>query len=139
LSANGGVPPYLFAIDGGVAFLEVTLFNDLPTGEYTPAVRDANGCIAVLPSIEILSATENEQSFSPKLYPNPVVDKIFFSARATDKSQPVLRNSTGLLVEQIHWQESGQLWSADLSSLPSGIYFISTKAHPANFISFIKL
>jgi gliding motility-associated-like protein len=44
LSASGGTPPYLYAVDGG-AFYGPSLFEDLQAGErYVLTIQDANGC-----------------------------------------------------------------------------------------------
>jgi len=40
---SGGVPPYLFSINGG-ALSPGTVFDSLPAGGYTISVEDANGC-----------------------------------------------------------------------------------------------
>lgn len=44
VTASGGVPPYVFSLDGG-AFQSSGLFSGLPAGSYFITVRDANGCL----------------------------------------------------------------------------------------------
>ena len=44
LSATGGVPPYTWSIDG-TTFFDAATFEDLPNGNYTGYVADANGCV----------------------------------------------------------------------------------------------
>ncbi len=43
LTAGGGTSPYSFSLDGQ-NFQNSTLFGQLPVGEYTATVKDANGC-----------------------------------------------------------------------------------------------
>ncbi len=41
---TGGMPPYVYSIDGGSTFHTSPLFTNLPAGNYQTIVRDANGC-----------------------------------------------------------------------------------------------
>ncbi|MBK9336778.1 MAG: proprotein convertase P-domain-containing protein [Lewinellaceae bacterium] len=41
--ATGGTPPYEYSLDGAI-FQPEPLFENLPNGDYTVTVRDANGC-----------------------------------------------------------------------------------------------
>ena len=43
---TGGVPSYVYSIDGGSNFTGSPLFTNLPAGTYATAVKDQNGCIA---------------------------------------------------------------------------------------------
>ncbi len=46
LTVTGGVAPYAYSIDGGASFHNNGgIFTGLGPGSYTPAVRDAHGCI----------------------------------------------------------------------------------------------
>lgn len=60
-SVAGGIPPYLYAINGG-AFGEQKTFPDLGEGVYTLSVQDTNGCVsdtmlqleaAIIPILEL--------------------------------------------------------------------------------------
>ena len=50
LHVSGGSLPYEGSVDGGVVFTPALTFGDLAPGNYTPAVRDGNACIAVYPT-----------------------------------------------------------------------------------------
>lgn len=55
ITANGGIPPYQYSIDGGTTFQAAATFSNLPSGVYTVIAEDASGCQAmtsanVLPS-----------------------------------------------------------------------------------------
>jgi hypothetical protein len=43
INANGGYPPYLFSIDGGVTNQGMPIFSDLCEGSYTTLVTDSSG------------------------------------------------------------------------------------------------
>lgn len=43
-SVNGGLPPYLFSIDGGGSFQPAPVFQQVAAGLYEVVVQDINGC-----------------------------------------------------------------------------------------------
>jgi len=44
ITVNGGTPPYSYSIDGGNNFQDDPVFENLPVGNYSVTVRDANEC-----------------------------------------------------------------------------------------------
>lgn len=52
LAADGGAPPYEFALDGQT-FQQAQLFENLYAGNYEVTIRDANGCTALIENIVI--------------------------------------------------------------------------------------
>lgn len=44
LTATGGTPPYEYSIDG-IVFVDTTTFTNLPSGTYTPVIKDSVGSI----------------------------------------------------------------------------------------------
>lgn len=48
-SVNGGLPPYLFSVDGGDNFQQGPVFQQLGAGLYEVVVQDINGCEFRLP------------------------------------------------------------------------------------------
>ncbi|KIC89074.1 hypothetical protein HY58_18835 [Flavihumibacter sp. ZG627] len=44
VSASNGTAPYRYSLDGGNSFQNSNVFNDLPAGDYTILVIDANNC-----------------------------------------------------------------------------------------------
>ena len=42
---TGGVPPYVYSINGGADFYPTNIFSNLPAGSYQTVVMDATGCI----------------------------------------------------------------------------------------------
>ena len=41
---NGGTPPYIYSIDGGITFQDEPSFGNLGVGDFSVVIRDANGC-----------------------------------------------------------------------------------------------
>jgi hypothetical protein len=44
-AVSGGVPPFLYSIDGGETFGQNTVFTNLVAGQYEIVVMDANDCL----------------------------------------------------------------------------------------------
>ncbi|MBW8687741.1 T9SS type A sorting domain-containing protein [Chitinophaga rhizophila] len=65
IGATGGVLPYVWSIDGA-NYQSASTFEALTAGNYTTYVKDANGCITMLPLTinqpDILAARVSEQS-----------------------------------------------------------------------------
>ncbi|MCB9283910.1 MAG: gliding motility-associated C-terminal domain-containing protein [Lewinellaceae bacterium] len=57
LDVEGGMPPYLYSIDGGATFQSSTVFTDLGEGTYSIVVQDALGCETV-PEIQFIHLPE---------------------------------------------------------------------------------
>lgn len=65
ITASGGTGTLLYSLDG-VTFQTNNTFYDLPTGEQTVYVQDANGCMSistVLIEYEVLNAIANVEAF----------------------------------------------------------------------------
>ncbi len=56
--ANGGTPPYTYAIDG-TTFQSGTLFDELSKGDYTITIKDKNDCITTSDVITISEVFPN--------------------------------------------------------------------------------
>ena len=72
MSANGGLSPYTYSING-TNYYSGSLFSNLAPGTYTCYVKDANGCISSIEVVvEELAGNEQLDSFNIiNLYPNP--------------------------------------------------------------------
>ncbi len=60
--AQGGTPPFRYAIDGGESYSEDPLFENLPTGTYDVVVRDAFDCQAEVEVVLAVTAADLEVS-----------------------------------------------------------------------------
>jgi gliding motility-associated-like protein len=89
----GGVPPYLYSIDGGVSFAQQTLYTGLEPGAYTWEVQDADGCTITTPVLieapeqvvveidaEVVMRLGEEAQLIPQTnVPTNEIDTIFWS------------------------------------------------------------
>lgn len=50
---NGGVAPYQYSINNGLAYQASNIFANLPVGQYQLKVKDANGCISTMVLVNI--------------------------------------------------------------------------------------
>lgn len=117
---SGGTTPYSFIwSDPNAQTDSVAVY--LNTGWYTVLVTDANGCtftdsvfVGTLTGIEAYNTT------SPKFYPNPVVDEIFFSQLA---ETVLVRSLSGQLIRQ-----ESNLQSIPVSDLADGCYLLEWRS-----------
>ena len=56
LSASGGIPPYLYSVDG-INYFDSNVFTDLAAGEYNATIEDSDGTITEI-EFEILEPSE---------------------------------------------------------------------------------
>ncbi len=83
----GGLPPYLYSVDGGTSFTAASAFSDLPPGQYDLFVQDANGCeLAASTSINIPAGV---QVFLPELYEIKLGDSVRLSPQVATGSAPI--------------------------------------------------
>ncbi len=69
VAGSGGTSPYTYAIDG-ITFVSSNIFSNLAAGTYDKiTVKDANGCIVVLPAQSILQPTLLTISLTSKTDP----------------------------------------------------------------------
>lgn len=137
VEASGGTLPYSYSIDGGETFSELPVFSELPSGEYSVLVRDANGCLSVLQTVTVLVSGIRDvpDSWVVRLLPNPT-------------RGPLLLRGDGFEVSELEWAivsplgqilQSGKLPVTDqqwelrgsLMQLPAGIYWVQLRTEKA--------
>ncbi|MDX1910094.1 MAG: gliding motility-associated C-terminal domain-containing protein [Saprospiraceae bacterium] len=116
---QGGTPPILFSIDGGISFTENALFENLAPGNYQVLVHDAGGCvnsqtiqlvapqipqILPLPDISlVLGATQTLNVQLQAGFPVSLIDSVIWSPETglifdgntiTDRLNPVLSGTS---------------------------------------------
>ena len=70
-SANGGTASYMYSING-LDFQSSGTFSELPSGDYTVTVTDANGCTETLEvSIIVDDVTDLSRDIKFSVFPNP--------------------------------------------------------------------
>lgn len=77
----------------------------------------------LLPVGEIVSAPEIAENDSFDVYPNPVSNQFFISAKGENNSMAEIYSSTGQIIRQIRLNESGEA-TFDVTNLENGIYLV---------------
>lgn len=77
----------------------------------------------LLPVGEIVSAPEIAENGSFVVYPNPVTNQLFISAKGESNSMAAIYSSMGQLIKQIKLNENGET-ILDASMLENGIYLV---------------
>lgn len=57
ITATGGTLPYQYSIDAGASWQSSNIFGNLPSGNYSARVKDANNCLAIFPAVVPLNDT----------------------------------------------------------------------------------
>lgn len=119
-TASGGSPPYLFSIGGPLQ--ETGVFNNLPPGEYTLTVLDANGCIA---SADASVLVQTEQVATTAFRMQPAVSEGRFTViGASMQDEMKVFNGQGHCVMTLPVLESQM--TLDLTLLSSGLYYVTS-------------
>lgn len=135
-SAVGGVPPYTYTLDNGTTN-STGLFPDLPGGDYTLTITDANNCaLSVAFSIDIIIGTSTLHEIIDHLaiYPNPTDgETITFDLQTREhlKSPTLEIWSLQGAIKQTQKLESANNWTTqvNLKGLPNGSYLLILRAN----------
>jgi len=145
MSANGGLSPYSYSING-TNYYSGSLFSNLAPGTYTCYVKDANGCISSIEVVvEELAGNEQLDSFNIiNLYPNP--NKGIFELHITGLSNEnvscKLFNISGQVVSEFILKPiNGEIkQTIEMSRrLSAGTYYLGVyQLNSAQIIQFVK-
>ena len=128
LSASGGVPPYLFSLDG-IDFSDQNVFEDLDDGEYPCTVMDANGCeTTILVTIGISNTRNLDFDLEMLVQPNPSNGNFIISIKQKETADLKFKvfDVTGKLVfyEKINSVGNEFKKDLDLTHLAGGTYHL---------------
>ncbi len=98
ISAEGGVPPYAYAL-GNNPFNGSPIQIALQAGTYLPRIRDANGCITTLPAIQVAQPPAIEVDLGPEI-----------RLELGRNTQLTLDPINATLPIQITWEASDSTW-----------------------------
>lgn len=119
---TGGTPPYTYAWSNGSS---ASLITGLAVGSYTLTVTDGKGCkVTTIDSVSCMTGINTNTTEDIILYPNPTQGLITLSFNG----RPSEISITDVLGRTIfHLSKPTQPVSADISSAPSGIYFLQVR------------
>jgi hypothetical protein len=128
LTANGGVTPYQFSVDG-VNHVSNYFFDTLIGGTYSCEVIDGNGCISsttiMLDDVTGLAEESNPSESNIVVFPNPTEDWITISrenvALTAEENYQVI-DGIGRLI--LSGKINGEKSNVSLKSLKSGSYIL---------------
>ena len=128
LSIDGGVAPYLFTWSNGQTGPELT---GVSAGSYTCEVKDVNGCTKTFGPYVVDNLSSVEESLFVNqfsIFPNPVSNSLRINidfVNNTDSEISILNGVGTSLLSRKYVNNIAD--NVDVSSLPSGVYFIQVK------------
>jgi hypothetical protein len=140
IEISGGVPPYMYSIDGGDNFTSDNYFLDLGAGEYEILVIDSRNCQLII-TIEVGVGTSTEtkvQSQKIDLFPNPTEGVFRINVHGSNHEDVFLRyrifDAKGVFIREDFLVKYDDLFTTQISlvTMPSGIYYISFDAEDIN-------
>lgn len=128
-----GNAPFQYSIDGGITFADTSKFYNLPYGIYSVVVKDVNGCIAE-ETVELKSAVTNEFIYPIEVVPNPTYGQVAFKGLPADLNGDLeIVNQNGQIIKELKNIDLYE-YRFDISTLPSGLYFIKIKSKDKLYI-----
>lgn len=125
-SATGGTGSYVFLLNGVAGIGNV--FSNLPLGNYTVGVVDANGCAATINTpLVISSVVEPAEEWGLTVSPNPGTGLFVLTMnRAPEVLRAEVFDASGRMVRTLDFAPGGGTFSAtvDIRELPDGNYIL---------------
>lgn len=114
--------------------------DGLGGGDYQCTVTDELGCqVKAIARVDEISNTNNDVEIEI-LHPNPTSHFLFLTHKAFVPEEIVVFNLEGKVFKMPITQQSAEIYSIDVSTLSSGMYFLSLKSEINNRIyKFIKI
>ena len=132
ITVNGGLPPYIYSIDGGNTFQDEPFFNNLPVGNYFITVRDTNECQSNATFVidMAVNTTSTISGQTIEMMPNPT-DGIFrINLTGLERTSAFLPyqmlTADGKLLYQssITRYDGTYTGLVSLSAYPNGVYYV---------------
>ncbi|MBK8622528.1 MAG: SprB repeat-containing protein [Saprospiraceae bacterium] len=133
INVSGGQEPYLYSINGGSAFQDSFLFENLLPGLYEIVVKTADGNCITEASVVLdfqSSVSDSYQKNSIQINPNPGSGFYHINMSDTELTEyqipAVLLDAQGKEIQKFIIQKYGNTFHRDISILayPKGIYYI---------------
>ena len=139
ISASGGTSPYQYSIDGGIVYLDVNFYEDLPSDVYKLSVKDKNNCVVT--GEAFISGIDDDNSINDLiLIPNPCHDhvKLVSSKLLSEEINVMVYNMAGnpLAVSHVKVDNGVEL---NVSSFAPGLYFLVIDGNDGRFFKKLKI
>jgi subtilisin-like proprotein convertase family protein len=125
-SATGGTGSYVFLLNGVAGIGNV--FSNLPLGNYTVGVVDANGCAATINTpLVISSVVEPSEEWGLTVSPNPGTGLFVLTMNhAPEVLRAEVFDASGRMLRTLDFAPGGGTFSAtvDIRELPDGNYIL---------------
>ncbi|MFM8490292.1 MAG: T9SS type A sorting domain-containing protein, partial [Bacteroidota bacterium] len=125
-AATGGTGSYVFLLNGVAVIGNV--FSNLPLGNYTVGVVDANGCAATINTpLVVSSVVEPSEEWGLSVSPNPGAGLFVLTmSRAPETLRAEVFDASGRMVRSLDFTPGGGTFttSVDIQELPNGTYIL---------------
>lgn len=126
LISTGGTGNLQYSLDGGVTFQDSPTFTEVPNGDYTAMVMDANGCTTDV-AIIVSSSDELTELVEFMINPNPSTGVITLQL-STDLSRDLkvyITNALGQNVYNTTLENNNSIQTLNLENLTNGQYQVT--------------
>lgn len=134
ITANDGIGPYTYSIDGGVTFQEENLFTDLPLGDYQVVVLDSDNECSYTETVTIEFQTNIKDQLQDQaqitVRPNPTegffnVDISGYLGAENYMTFQII-DANGRVIQERKISKFDEIFTTQISllSYPDGIYFL---------------
>ena len=133
ITANGGVEPYSYSIDGGNTYQNSPLFEGLAAGNYNVSVITDEETCNYTETVEVeisTSVIDIDGSYSINVSPNPSEGFYHVSLRNLNTNGYSMKmqvvDASGRVIQEMPLQKYNNVFEGDLSlvAYPKGIYYL---------------
>lgn len=125
LAIVGGTPSYSIGWTGPNGFVsQDILLNGLTSGVYTAVVTDSNGCMAITSVFILPVGSENYETSTLHVYPNPATSEITINGLGTPHVTVSLYNAIGQEIMREFRQPNNGSLVLQVSDFTRGHYFL---------------
>ncbi|MFM7154222.1 MAG: T9SS type A sorting domain-containing protein, partial [Bacteroidota bacterium] len=125
-AATGGTGSYVFLLNGVAVIGNV--FSNLPLGNYTVGVVDANGCAATINTpLVVSSVVEPSEEWGLSVSPNPGAGLFVLTmSRAPEILRAEVFDASGRMIRSLDFTPGGGTFTTtvDIQELPNGTYIL---------------
>lgn len=139
--AKGGMPPYNYTINDETN--NVGFFENLPVGDYSLIIMDADGCTATFEyTVSFITGIEEDlkEDQSIFVYPNPTGDFLIVNSELEMSSVNIFNAQAKNIIIPNTIQKSPNQWELNTASLDIGIYYLYINSpQQSQVVKFVKI